>query len=523
MASPDIEEHHPPIITGTNPLTSNLSDVGHLPVEILLQIFTLHSASLMRAPGASQNRRSLARIWIAHVCQRWREIALEENKLWSNLLFVTPEITELMLSRAGSAPLAITMGQVDSTSRAQALSDILSRHLHRVCSLEIGDIPYTQPDFLHLLTTPAPILETLALRSKYSGSQMPYRLLDCGNAPALKHLEIINFYIPLYSLLPIVPTLAYLHLGSKYSSSQGPPAEALLGSLKLLPLLETLILENYIPTDHYPFNAVENPVECLPLRKLSLRASSTPIHRLLGVIRVPNASLELVFTNRVGDEATAAETVSLIVKARKIQGRLALQELATRHLWPERYTSVLEFSFDREASGIGSDSSISVACVEAVHHSLAFWLPAFEEAFVELSTARSIRMESPHWGFPRRQWKHLGEKMAHVKAITFSPTSGTPGDLFMVLDEGLKSALPPFPSLSTLTAECGHILGRDREALASALRNRPDSHRVGTLRVTYSDNKVSRANISALEETVPGLKVEWVNECSKRGEDESDE
>jgi hypothetical protein len=176
----------------------------------------------MCAVATSQDVQSLERIRIAHICQHWRDVALTSAELWSNILFTAPKIAELMVTRAKKAPLTIALAQGDIRLLAP-LSEILCHHSDHARSVEVTNI--SNADFLPLLATSMPMLEKLVLRFRYllpstledevTGPDLPSRILH-KSPPVLKHFEISASHMPLYDMLPLVPTLIYLQLGTSH-------------------------------------------------------------------------------------------------------------------------------------------------------------------------------------------------------------------------------------------------------------------------------------------------------------------
>jgi hypothetical protein len=86
---------------------NEFAPISRLPCEVLAAIFTYLSAFAW-----NDGSGLLAWICVAHVCRRWREIALNYPRFWShiNLTKLTRVGVAEILSRAKMAPLHLHMG-----------------------------------------------------------------------------------------------------------------------------------------------------------------------------------------------------------------------------------------------------------------------------------------------------------------------------------------------------------------------------------------------------------------------------
>ena len=102
--------------------------ISSLPPEIFAAIFS--SLCLPGIPSLGGNpSRNLTRLRISHVCHRWREIALNQPRLWSHVNFNTVSLagaTEI-LDRAKSVPLYMetrVSGRYNDDRFSQFLSQV---------------------------------------------------------------------------------------------------------------------------------------------------------------------------------------------------------------------------------------------------------------------------------------------------------------------------------------------------------------------------------------------------------------
>lgn len=83
---------------------NTLAPINRLPPELLASIFAL-TAQLVRESTEIGN--GLAWISVTHVCQLWRDVALDCTSLWCNLPYTHPALLEAMVERSKGAPLCI--------------------------------------------------------------------------------------------------------------------------------------------------------------------------------------------------------------------------------------------------------------------------------------------------------------------------------------------------------------------------------------------------------------------------------
>ncbi|KAF6760640.1 hypothetical protein DFP72DRAFT_1094508 [Ephemerocybe angulata] len=107
--------------------------VNQLSPRILAYIFEFASSEI----------RDTSMKWIAlsHTCQLWRSIALDHEALWTDISFLNPRWTEVMLARSGST-LPITVCLKDSDHRTDAWTETFHKLEHppidRIRSLIVG-------------------------------------------------------------------------------------------------------------------------------------------------------------------------------------------------------------------------------------------------------------------------------------------------------------------------------------------------------------------------------------------------
>ena len=186
-------------------------------------------------------------------------------------------------------------------------------------------------------------------------------------------------------MLPLVPTLTYLQLGSSHSTPTRPPVAALTQTLRQLPVLRTLILVNYIPSDSYPSSDTETPIGCPSINVLILTDAIRPIQNLLNTIHIPNAYINVIFTDIVMRPALN-QFIPAIKTAWKVSDLLPVRDLAIGDTELNRHSLFVEFSFYRKSK----HSGLRVAFVKLFPGSLqAFVFPVMLK-IVKMDNVMSI-------------------------------------------------------------------------------------------------------------------------------------
>ncbi|KAH9070739.1 hypothetical protein EDB83DRAFT_361810 [Lactarius deliciosus] len=235
-----------------------LAPISSLPTEVITTIFSFLRASSSFAGNC------LAWLRVAHVCHRWREIALNQPLLWSHVDFTTLTLTGAaeMLSRAKMVPLhleaRVPVGRWDD-SRFSAFQNELHARISHICHLAISAEPSRLHRTLEGLTSPAPTLEYLSLSVELAGYvsgaiggrgfvPLPDTLFD-GTTPKLSSLELRNCNINWKSLL----LRGLKHLDIRMSSEL-PSLSVWLDALDGMPQLKTLVLHSASPIPLIPLN-----------------------------------------------------------------------------------------------------------------------------------------------------------------------------------------------------------------------------------------------------------------------------
>ncbi|KAI0264915.1 hypothetical protein BC834DRAFT_238340 [Gloeopeniophorella convolvens] len=294
---------------------NGLSPISLLPPELLSRIFHI----------LRDNWKSLVIFkllgWVAvtHVCRQWRQVALEDASLWTEIgspFYFNHNWFLEMLTRSKRAKIDITTPSKPSPETLLTLS----HHFSRIRTLSLHNFGETfynakQQKFLG---SEAPVLEEFVMTPMdpmmaggyfiSAADSLPpgYKLFD-GQAPKLRKMQLSCFPIP-WKYLPKC-TLTHLQVsggpGLAYCNSDeglDPLANVLTDTA---PTLEMLSLDGCLP----PLRSQPTQTRVIEFPRLSqlyLKGSSSCVVHLLQSLKMPPlARLGLHFIAN-GDEEVAS-------------------------------------------------------------------------------------------------------------------------------------------------------------------------------------------------------------------------
>ncbi|KAI9455926.1 hypothetical protein BJY52DRAFT_615746 [Lactarius psammicola] len=260
-----------------------LVPVSSLPPEVIAAIFTfLRLRFTSAAFTLGEKTNTLPWLHVAHVCHRWREIALNQSPFWSHVDFTTLTSAGAaeILARAKKAPLHLEarfpIGHWDD-ARFSTFQKELQPRVSHICHLGISAGPFNLRRILGGLASPAPALEYLSLSNeKYqnrallsSRALIPNNIFD-GTTPRLSCLVLCNCNISWTS--PLLKGLKNLEIIT-LSENMRPSLTIWLDALDEMPQLETLILHSATPiAPPFPYD-VERTVTLPFLTHIDISAS----------------------------------------------------------------------------------------------------------------------------------------------------------------------------------------------------------------------------------------------------------
>ncbi|KZW02786.1 hypothetical protein EXIGLDRAFT_828924 [Exidia glandulosa HHB12029] len=164
-----------------------LAPVNRLPQEILCRLFS---------EGPSNSSQQSVRI--SHVCSYWRELALDDPRLWTSITIIngrTLPALAVLLSRAKQQPVDLRLYLVDikgKEEQAGAALTCIVQHMQHMGKLSIHfNADLRKSLFRKLCDVHAPVLTSLSLSCTVFSSRYPLPVnIFNGNAPKLTELEL---------------------------------------------------------------------------------------------------------------------------------------------------------------------------------------------------------------------------------------------------------------------------------------------------------------------------------------------
>lgn len=282
-------------------LHNSLAPISLLPPEVLARVF--HFLSLEEPPFSG--KQELGWIRATHVCQHWRQVALDDSSLWARISGMPTNIELLseMLARARNAPLDIDI-DLDGTPYPELILLMFPPHLSHTHKLSLHAATSLYLDsFRDIYIQEAPSLEHFELESDTSPiifRELGGTTLFKGKAPRLRTLTLFQVFIP-WALIPrgqltqLEITLVD-EISIKDFSWHGN-LNQLIDLLVNCPELEVLILDACLPPllTHFPCGQT---IHLPHLSRLRLGGSSYRITNLLTMLKIPSSTtLQLYCTS----------------------------------------------------------------------------------------------------------------------------------------------------------------------------------------------------------------------------------
>jgi hypothetical protein len=236
----------PPEITGE--IIKHVATISppHRPV--------FHSSDRGISFDLSHSRSDLGWIKLAHVCHRWREIALGISSLWADSVCSLTGAEETFLERARAIPLVLSINARHHKIDEQTVW-FIQEYRRRARVIEIHEV---LPPIMHPAAWPTgarglagqdfPYLEELVLDLKPSRKEpVSHSVFSLPplRANKLRRIELNNIFVP-WSVTPNLTELI-LSRNDFQQLSIVPPPELLFSLLRSAPMLHTLHLLGWIP------------------------------------------------------------------------------------------------------------------------------------------------------------------------------------------------------------------------------------------------------------------------------------
>jgi len=306
---------------------NDLAPISKIPVELLSSIF-----SLVQRKCRHDSREGLGWVVVTHICQRWRNIALDNPTLWVYVPSHRPKWIPEMTKRSKSATLKIKLNARSFTpSRFSTLRTFLVAHLPRVRSITVYQpLP---PDrlirklFQDIPAHSAQCLEHLNLRYflDYPHTFNPMLFLEkvLIDPPCLKKLKICGTVDWSSKILT-----SLTHLSLYYGGLMSTPTHSeFLDALARMPALRILHLYDVplpAPTEELS-SKVLNIVHLSQLQSILLSGSASTICNILRYISL-SEGIRIQLTLKISVAADVAAVAALF------RGRYTPADVAIK--WP---------------------------------------------------------------------------------------------------------------------------------------------------------------------------------------------
>ncbi|KAF9054173.1 hypothetical protein BJ165DRAFT_1399450 [Panaeolus papilionaceus] len=225
---------------------------------------------------------------VTHVCQYWRNIALNDHHLWCRIGSFSSKWADVQIERSINAPVHFRITSTTVTSQrtiSQHIHEALDLVSHRLHSLTFTSAPPYLPHFQEeagrvlqkLYTGKFPVLHRLSMDIVCHSIQEPVLAPEFirENFPNLQHLSLRGF--KLLWTLTLFSNLTSLRLETDSENHSMGTLSEFLAALERMPLLEKLYMQ-WVSSDE---SHVEDPelveesriVAMTHLRNLTLRIS----------------------------------------------------------------------------------------------------------------------------------------------------------------------------------------------------------------------------------------------------------
>ncbi|TFK54461.1 hypothetical protein OE88DRAFT_1655132 [Heliocybe sulcata] len=336
--------------TGHLTAMNKLLPISRLPPELMARIFMSY---MNGNPHNSDNRCQVFSPWmwyayryiITQVCHDWREVALQNARLWAEIHDTSPAHVTEMLLRSKQAPLKIRQvhdhwhedrDYVESYRR-------IFEEIHRIRDLELFLSRRTPQVFDGHQARSADCLQVLRLRTGFDQNDaylLPF--VSSLSAPHLQELDVESYSLPFFKML-LLPSLTSFAWSMCRVETTVP---ILLELLRDMPLLHNLILssslvskaEEGLPKD------VDNQVALRHLHYLEIECMAAPCADLLAHLSLPSEvkmHISVVSGRERGHGASLALSQSLKRVFSTINGIMSSQPLRVLQLEP--YGSMIQF------------------------------------------------------------------------------------------------------------------------------------------------------------------------------------
>jgi hypothetical protein len=445
------------------------SPIYSLPTEIIAAIFLL--ARSTRRPD----------IRLAHVCRRWREIAVNHPLLWSrlDLTRVTPAGAMEILARTRMAPLYLDTTVPEprwDNARFVAFQKALQTHVSHICHLRISALPHYLSRTLEALISPAPTLELLSLSTVWSPStkgshaSIPDRLFD-ATTPKLSCLSLYNCNISWKS--PLLKGLKNLTI--KLFIKARPSLTDWLDALDEMPQLKKLVLHSASPSEPRFLFHVERTITLPSLEHLDIDTSESGCALALAHLVLPSlTSLHVTAMSNHPTVDSVQKMLPYVVQhAQGPQDSDPLQSVSIRG--ESTYVIILacptpiidDSEWDAELS-----ARVELSVTTLKRHVRDDPIGILEAAVVALPLDNLVMLTSPNdIRLNEHFWRRHVPRWPLLRHVRLAPLPAR-GFREMLLQDDSGRECPPFPSLTRLELTDSVLSARRTILLCDTLMKR---------------------------------------------------
>ena len=277
-----------------------LAPISVLPPELLARIF--HFCALEEPLWISQPPNELGWVTVTHVCQRWRQVALDDTSLWARITGIPrrPWWIAEWLVRARNAPLVFGYWGSPSSAPSPEILTKFQPHISHTRELRLGGLGERHYRVVEeIFGLEAPALEYFGLRfsEPVIFPQIPGTALFKGRAPKLRTFTLSEVSVP-WSLIPrgqltrIEITRFRFKGAPDISLFDDLDPNQLVDLLISSPELEVLILKFCLPA---MFSAVSHgqfePIHLPRLSRLHLGGSTNSVTNILKRLTLPSSAI----------------------------------------------------------------------------------------------------------------------------------------------------------------------------------------------------------------------------------------
>ncbi|KAI0636713.1 hypothetical protein C8Q77DRAFT_1154627 [Trametes polyzona] len=401
---------------------NSLRPVHRLSPDVLALIF-LEVASEDCHPLSSEFG-TFSWSFVAHICYRWRVIALGCAALWTQLSTRYPQAAMTCLERSGDAPLSLVL-HARAGHEAMDLIDSIRPHMNRMRHLYVPWIHVSDEDGVMspllspLLEAPAPQLETFYVyRYRADGTCFELPIVFGGNTPRLRILKLSYCYPRLGCAT--FSNLRELYFRGRKRNNITLELASVLEILAECPLLEILVTIKARFVADEPLEREDAPIRRIrldSLRRLEVsRCSASVVATFLSRLIIPHCHLSMSVWLERGSDFRFLFGVP--------------DDLCAEH--PLRDIRKLQVAFCSSSSGVvldGSTSAHPFQIAAIIGQSAIGDMPTISGPLL-LSIAKTLDLSlleeftiaetahyHPHVGFSRDLWTQVLARMPLLRAL----------------------------------------------------------------------------------------------------------